>query len=362
VPTGNDEELIEVAAELVPLAADGCTIDLFESTGVVCVAASHIDVAVERSLYRVGARDALTALSRCSIVAGGETVGEVVAWGSRALPPLGEALVCSLAGRVGSIVDARRERRRAREADARLASIVAMVGHEVRAPLQALTVGIELVNLRVRDGGDLSLEWLLERCSQLSRSVGRLGDVARRLLDVSRLEAGPTLEPVDEDLRAVVDSVITRLRDQAEWTGSPIVVRHDGPLRGSWDRLHLETIIENLLTNAMKYGPGRSIEVALDGNQNDVRIAVSDRGCGIVPEDLAHVFERFFRGRVPSHQAGLGVGLWIVKKLTDAHGGSIVFESVPGEGTTFVVTLPRDVSRADRVRGRSESPREAPRR
>jgi signal transduction histidine kinase len=364
MPTGDDQELIEIAAELVPLAADGCTIDLFERTGPICVAASHVDPSAERDLYRLDARAAHTALSRCSIVAGGRTVGEVVAWGARTLPPLGEALVCSIAGKVAVVIEARRERRRASEVEARLASIVAMVGHEVRGPLQALTVGVDLVHMRARGSVDgIAREWLLERTEQLTKSVGRLTDVAQRLLDVSRLEAGVArLEPAEEDVGAVVESVIARLREQAEWTECSIAVDQEGPLIGIWDRVHVETIIENLLTNAMKYGAGAPIDVRLSGADNEVRIAVRDRGCGILPEEIGRVFDRFYRGNVPGHHAGLGVGLWIVKKLTAAHGGSVECESTPGDGATFIVTLPRDVSRADRVRGRSESPREAPRR
>jgi signal transduction histidine kinase len=360
--TARDEELIEIAAELVPLAADGCTIDLFERTRVVCAAACHIDPSAARDLYLVDGRGGHSAVARCSIVSGESTIGEVVAWGARSLPPVGEALLRSLAGKVAIVVEARRDRRRAREVEARLASTVAMVGHEVRAPLQALTVGIDLVHMRARDATDeIPRAWVLERCEQLAKSLTRLNDVAGRLLDVSRLESGvERLDPADEDLRAVVEGVVARLREQAEWTGSPIVIEQDGPQRGCWDRLQLETIVENLLTNAMKYGAGRRIHVTIRGRQNDVRLEVRDQGCGIQPDDMGRVFERFYRGRVPGHHAGLGVGLWIVKRLADAQGGSVECESTPGEGATFIVTLPRDVSRADRVRERSESPREAP--
>lgn len=357
-----DEELIEIAAALVPLAADGCTIDLFEKGGTLCVAASHVDVAVERRLHDLAARGGLIAQTRASIVSGGETLGEVVAWGPRTLSPLAEALVCSAAGHAGALIDARRAQRQAREAEAGRASIVAMVGHEVRAPLQALTVGIELVEMRVSGSADeVPRAWLLDRCEHLSRSVRRLGGVAKRLLDISRLEGHPLpLHTAKDELGAVVAEVVARVREDAAWAGCPIVIEQDADLEGRWDRVQLEIVVENLLTNALKYGASKPIEVALRGHEHDVAIEVRDHGCGIAADEVAFVFDRFYRGSGKGHHPGIGVGLWIVKKLVEAHGGEVSCASTPGEGATFVVTLPRDVSRGDRVRGRSGSPREAP--
>lgn len=360
--SGNDQQLVEIAAELVPLAAEGCTVDLLDASGIVCVAAVHIDTSVERDLYEPTSRAPHNALSRCSIVAGGKPIGEVVAWGARTLAPLGEALVCAAAGHIGAVLEARRQHRRADEAEAARASIVTMIGHEIRGPLQALTVGLDLVkNMRGGNGdGDVPRALLAQRCEMLGVSVTRLTDVARRLLDVSRLEGPTGLDAVDDDLGAIVDAIVGRVREAAEWVGCPIDVSCEGSLRGRWDRPHVETIIDNLVSNAIKYGAGHPVAVRLVGAPHEVRIEVEDRGSGIPVEDLGRVFERFFRGSAPGHPGGLGVGLWIVKKLVDAHGGTVTCESTPGAGTTLRVTLPRDVSRSDRVRGRSGSLREGP--
>ena len=80
-----------------------------------------------------------------------------------------------------------------------------------------------------------------------------------------------------------------------------------------------------------------------------MRIDVVDHGGGIATEDRDRIFDRLFRGSAPGQHTGLGVGLWIVKKLVDAHGGSVTCESRPGEGSTFRVTLPRNVGRAGRI-------------
>lgn len=364
MPAGNDEELVEIAASLVPLAAEGCSIDVFEPSGSVCLAASHVDMEAERNLYVAEHRVGMKSLARAAIVCDGETVGELVTWGSRTLSPLAEALVCSAAGHAGAVIEARRAARRAREAEAGRDSIVAMVGHEVRGPLQALTVGVELVQMRVRGSADeVPRAWLLDRVGHLAKSVKHLSDVTRRLLHVSRLDANDTaVEAAEDDMGALVADVVARLQNEARWSGSPIVVTQDEHLEGKWDRLHVETVIENLLTNAMKYGADRPIDVVIRGRAHHVEIEVRDRGCGIAAEELPRVFDRFFRGTVTGHLPGLGVGLWIAKKLVEAHGGEVSCESTLGKGTTFVVCLPRDVSRGDRVRGRSGSPREAPRR
>jgi signal transduction histidine kinase len=192
--------------------------------------------------------------------------------------------------------------------------------------------------------------------------VVRLTDVTRRLLDVSRLEGPADLDAVEDDLGVIVDAIVGRVREAAELVGCPIEVSREGSLWGRWDRPQVETIIDNLFSNAIKYGAGRPVAVRLAGAPHEVRIEVEDRGSGIAREEVGRVFERFFRGAAPSHPGGLGVGLWIVKKLVDAHGGTVTCESTPGAGSTFRVTLPRDVSRSDRVRGRSGSLREEPRR
>lgn len=344
---GSDLRLVEIARGLVPLAADGCSIDLAGAEGVVCVAASHVDPAAERALYTTDARDAQQAQARCAILRDGAVVGEFTAWSSRPLVPLAEALVCSAADHVGAVLEARAERARADLADAARTSLASMVGHEVRAPLQTLTMGLELVRMRIHDSADeLPRDWLIDRLARLDRSVARLTSVAARLLDVSRHEAGTLrLSSAEENARAVVEAVVARVRDEAEWADSRIDVSTDGELQGRWDRLHLETIIENLLTNALKYGAGRPVEVRVTGDAKDVRFEVRDQGCGILREDQPHVFGRFFRGTVPGLHAGLGLGLWIVERLVEAHGGSISCESELGHGTTFQVRLPRDLTR-----------------
>jgi signal transduction histidine kinase len=101
-------------------------------------------------------------------------------------------------------------------------------------------------------------------------------------------------------------------------------------------------VLSNLLANAMKYGTGQPIDVIVEGRgDSDVRLAVTDRGIGIAADDLDRIFEAFERAAPVEHFSGLGLGLYICRRIVEAHGGRIDVASRPGEGTTVAVTLPR---------------------
>ena len=109
---------------------------------------------------------------------------------------------------------------------------------------------------------------------------------------------------------------------------------------GWWDDLAVEQIICNLLTNALKFGQGRPIRVAVESMLDGVRLIVQDRGVGIRAADRAAVFEQSVRAPV-ARSGGLGLGLWLVKKIVEGHAGQITVQSRTGQGTTFIVKLPQ---------------------
>src|SRR6185369_13265349 len=121
--------------------------------------------------------------------------------------------------------------------------------------------------------------------------------------------------------------------------------RSGGALRGTWDRVRLEQVISNLLTNALKYGPGKPIEIETAGEGDLACIRVRDYGIGIEPENQRRIFERFERAVSDRHYGGLGLGLWIVRQIVEALRGTIAVESEAGSGSTFTVHLPRAVPR-----------------
>jgi signal transduction histidine kinase len=133
---------------------------------------------------------------------------------------------------------------------------------------------------------------------------------------------------------------VLRNADPAALAGSPLRLDAPRAVRGVWDPGRIEQILEALVANALKYGRGQPIEITVDARGATGLLGVRDHGIGIAPEDQARIFERFERAASARHYGGLGLGLWIVRQVVEAHGGRIRVESAPGAGSSFVVELP----------------------
>jgi len=162
--------------------------------------------------------------------------------------------------------------------------------------------------------------------------------------DQPRGDAGVGLagchKPQDVDLASTAREVLARFDDELRRAACTLTLRADTAVVGRWDRMRVEQILTNLVSNAIKYGAGRPIEVFVESAGGAGRLSVRDHGIGIAENDQSRIFERFER-LVPGGQAGgFGLGLWIVREVIDALGGTIEIESRVGAGTTFVVELP----------------------
>jgi signal transduction histidine kinase len=181
------------------------------------------------------------------------------------------------------------------------------------------------------------------------RQGQRLEKLVAALLDVSRIHMGRLeLEVEEVELGATVREALGAVEDEAAQTGSEIQVRGEA-VRGCWDRLRISQVVTNLLSNAVKYGAGKPVEVEFGPCGDGARLSVRDHGIGIDPTDQAQIFERFERAVSSRNYGGLGLGLYIVKRIVEAHGGTIRVESRPGEGAAFEVELPQQPAVA--VRG-----------
>jgi signal transduction histidine kinase len=223
---------------------------------------------------------------------------------------------------------------------------LSIAGHELKTPLTSMLLNVRAVEKSLRDGGHEGDPRLVARWQALVRQIGRLEGLVDQLLDVSRITAGKmVMAPEPIDLGALVHEVVDRFAPPAASDGGAVDVRVTGTVDGFWDRTRLEQILINLLSNAVKYGASKpiSIEVAGTGAGDDAEawIAVSDRGIGMTTEDLGRIFGRFERAVSARNYGGLGLGLWIVRQVVDAMGGTISAESEPGRGSTFTVRLPR---------------------
>lgn len=225
---------------------------------------------------------------------------------------------------------------------------LAIASHELKNPLSALQLQVQTALRRgARGGQPVDDGKFLERLQMMDRSVGRLSRLIDDLLDVSRISAGKLeLQPEPVDIYDVVEEVATRAHDELLKTRSVLTVKGDRGVVGKWDRSRLDQVATNLISNAIKYGQGKPIEVLVFRSGDRVTLRVRDRGVGIAPEDAARIFNRFERASANRHIRGLGLGLWIVRAIVEAMGGTISVESKVGEGSTFSVELPLESATA----------------
>jgi PAS domain S-box-containing protein len=215
---------------------------------------------------------------------------------------------------------------------------ISVAAHELRTPLTALQLKLQGLE-RGLDGTAGKTTYRIEGAVRQTERLARLVD---RLLDVSRISQGK-LEMAHEefDLAALVRHVADDFREPAAQAQSPIDLSLPEKAEGSWDRLRIEQVLVNVLSNAVKYGAGKPITVKLDLEGERVRLEVADRGIGISPEDAARIFNRFQRAASIRHYGGLGLGLYITRHIVEEHGGTISVQSAVGQGSTFVIDLPR---------------------
>jgi signal transduction histidine kinase len=214
-----------------------------------------------------------------------------------------------------------------------------VASHELNTPMAALMLSLEGLGtpdpeLRLDAKGTVQVARLAER--QGRRLTKLIGD----LLDVTRLSRGAlALHREEVELTTLVREVVARYKPELARAGCEISVELTGPVVGVWDPMRLDQVVLNLLANASKFGARQPITVAVSRLDGRAILRVTDRGIGVDPAQHARIFERFERGS--SHQfSGLGLGLYICRRIVESHGGTIGVDSRPGLGATFRVELP----------------------
>lgn len=229
------------------------------------------------------------------------------------------------------------------ELEAKREEFVSLVAHDIRQPLAVIQGQGQMLQMALRVG---KTERAQSSAEAIVVSAKRMGAMIRDLVDSARLEMGQ-LELVREplDLHSFVAELLARLAGTPG--GQRLRLAESDGLAPVWaDPDRLERILGNLVSNAVKYSPPESeVVVSLAEREGMAQVAVSDRGQGISPEDLSHVFERLFRASDEHRRESLGLGLYITRMLVEAHGGRIWVESRVGEGSTFYLTLPLAPSR-----------------
>ncbi len=224
--------------------------------------------------------------------------------------------------------------------------LISEMVHELRTPLSSLNAAAHLL-LRV----EIKPEQRSQLVQTIFRETSRLSEMTTAFLDLARLESGRTPFRMDWiDLAALLQECLDLMRNRAEEKGQTLQLETAPDLpQVKVDRDKIKQVVLNLLSNAIKYSPNQSVILLTAGVQeNEVVLRLRDHGPGIPAEDLAHIFEKFYR--VPGLERtakGTGLGLSICKRIVESHGGQIAVESQVGQGTTFIVHLPL------KVRGKS---------
>ena len=242
-----------------------------------------------------------------------------------------------------------------RDLDELKSRFISMASHELKTPLTAISGFSQIVLRRMErrlelgpgDNGEWEREQRasLEQIELLQRQIDKLVRLVDEMLDVSRIESGKLefrLAPVD--VPQLVQQVAARIQLMTTQHQIDVSTPTSDGLIVMADEDHLEQVLNNLLTNAIKYSPaGGAIAVSARQDGDSVVVSVRDRGVGIPESQLDSVFSLFYQARDSSRQkpSGMGLGLYISKEIVARHGGRIWVESQPGRGSTFHVALPR---------------------
>jgi PAS domain S-box-containing protein len=250
----------------------------------------------------------------------------------------GYAAIVRDAGERKRLVDEMRQAVRARD------EFLSIASHELKTPLTSLQLQVDsLKRLRKQEQAGhapMTPEVLDHKIDVIARQAVRLEALVANLLEVTRIASGSmTLQREDTDLSALVNQYVARSEAAIRRAGSPVDLTAE-PVIGRWDRLKLEAVVENLLSNALKYGARKPISIRVERSGDRAVLTVADGGIGIPVNEQGRIFERFERAVPEQHYGGLGVGLWIARQVVEAHGGTIYVASEEGKGSTFTVELP----------------------
>ena len=390
---GLDERLARVASLSVPRFADCCVITRFSASARRLVAVKHVapdQEALVRAVYPVAAASVgvqIDSNGDASAVAGPSDDGALIAFAhdpmratmlrdlaatsvmtarldshegtegaltflhtassGRLYGDEDRAMMQDLARSASLAIENARLYKEVRRAVSLREEFVAIASHELRTPLTTLTLQLEAMKRLIAEAHEPLRERLTTKHGRLQKQVSRLDSLVSDLLDVAKSSADHLeLNLQRVELGQLVRQVTERLAEVAARAGCAVTLRAVAPVVGRWDPRRLEQLCTNLLSNALKYGKGKPVEIDCSASEGAAILSVRDHGIGIAPADAKRVFERFERAVAARQFSGLGLGLHIAQTIVMAHGGSIVVSSELGQGATFLVRLPLEPSRS----------------
>lgn len=232
----------------------------------------------------------------------------------------------------------RRDRRVATRRRGNARDIWSVLEHEMRTPLAASLLQLDAAEAAIGASG--SSDHAKAAVATAARQLRGLSMIVARAI---QLETARRIDlyPEHVDLRQVVTDFMTRVQATRSAWWSRIELKASRNVVGRWDPSAFEQILENLLSNALKYGKDAPVRVTVTPARGGARLSVRDGGIGIEPKHRERIFGRFARAPSARGIAGMGIGLWVVRHLIDAHGGRVDVRSRPGRWTVLDVWLPQ---------------------
>lgn len=243
-------------------------------------------------------------------------------------------------GNLVNIIATIRDISRFREAEELKSTFISVISHELKTPV-ALIKGY--VSTLRRDDASWDRKVVKDSLEVIEEEADRLTELIENLLDASRLQAGGlTISATDVALNLIAERIVQRFRTQSSQHTIGVDFPPDFPVILA-DEERISQVVSNLLSNAIKYSPeGGEIRISGQVLPDHVVVCVSDQGPGIAPDDIPHVFDRFYRSSIATRTTkGAGLGLYLARAVIEAHGGRIWVDPKPGDGTRVCFSLPR---------------------
>jgi signal transduction histidine kinase len=253
-----------------------------------------------------------------------------------------------LASRAGNAVDKAKLYKEAQEAIRERDEFLAIASHELRTPLTSILLNLQLVLRKIRNTpkDKLKMDYIIKMMEYSETQSFKLSRLINDLLNISVVSSGRLkIEKEKMDFVDLVQSVLNKYNSQI--TDSKVNVKFNSnglsSVEGIWDKVRLEQVVSNLLSNALKYGRGKPVSLNLHTKDNKVIFEVKDRGIGVSEDQQKYLFEKFSRAVSDRDYKGLGVGLYISKQIVEAHEGTIDVKSEKNKGSAFRVVLPTNL-------------------
>jgi signal transduction histidine kinase len=215
--------------------------------------------------------------------------------------------------------------------------------HDLRTPLTTIQGHADLIQMRLGTGAAIDGSWLGARIGALQQATRRMVATVEEITDVAELQIGRRLDlkvqPVD--VGEMVRAAVALVEGSAPRGAAPVVVAASSPMVVEGDAMRLERVLQNVIGNAVKYSPGGTpVQVQVSRQEDWAVITVRDGGVGIPADELPHIFSKYYRASTSIGIKGTGIGLAGAKAIVTQHGGHITLDSIVGQGTTVVISLP----------------------